>query len=52
MMVRAWCTRWIFRGKLAVIALCHCGPLEAANAAVEPVKSFGSLILDTIGPRP
>jgi len=39
-------------GKLAVIALCHCGPLEAANAAVEPVKSFGSPILDTIGPRP
>src|SRR5262245_29796920 len=38
--------------KLAVIGLCHCGPLKAAVAAVRPIKSFGSPVLDTIGPRP
>jgi hypothetical protein len=37
--------------KLAVLAMCHCGPLETAKAAVAPIKSFGSPLLDTIGPR-
>jgi FAD/FMN-containing dehydrogenase len=37
--------------KLAVIGLCHCGPLETAAAAVEPIKSLGSPVLDTVGPR-
>jgi Berberine and berberine like len=37
--------------KLAVLVICHCGPLETAKAAVAPIKSFGSPLLDTIGPR-
>jgi FAD/FMN-containing dehydrogenase len=37
--------------KLAVLAVCHCGPLETAQAALEPIKSFGSPLIDTIGPR-
>ena len=37
--------------KLAVLALCHCGPLETAETAVRLIKNFGSPVLDTIGPR-
>ena len=37
--------------KIAVIGLCHCGPLATAAAAVAPIKSFGAPFLDTVGPR-
>jgi hypothetical protein len=36
--------------KLAVIALCHCGDLRAGEAAAAPVKSFGSPVIDVMGP--
>ncbi|MGZ9143675.1 MAG: FAD-binding oxidoreductase, partial [Candidatus Binatia bacterium] len=36
--------------KIAVIIVCHCGPLAAAEAALQPIKKFGSPIMDTIGP--
>ncbi len=36
--------------KIAVIIVCHCGALAAAEAALQPIKKFGSPIMDTIGP--
>jgi FAD/FMN-containing dehydrogenase len=38
--------------KLAAIAVCHCGSLKAGEAAIRPIKEFGSPALDTIGPMP
>ena len=38
--------------KLAAMAVCHCGPLDAGEAATRPIKQFGSPALDTIGPMP
>jgi len=38
--------------KLAAIAVCHAGTLEAGAAAVAPVKRFGSPVMDVIGPMP
>ena len=38
--------------KLAAIIVCHAGSLEAGAAAVEPVKRFGSPVMDVIGPMP
>lgn len=38
--------------KLAVIVPCHCGPLDAGEAASRPIKEFGSPAVDTIGPMP
>ena len=38
--------------KLAVMAVCHCGPLDTGAAAVRPIKQFGSPALDAIGPMP
>ena len=35
---------------IAVIILCHCGSLEEGEAAVRPVKEFGSPVMDVIGP--
>ena len=35
---------------IATIMLCHCGPLAEAEAAVRPVKEFGSPVMDVIGP--
>jgi FAD/FMN-containing dehydrogenase len=37
-----------------VVALvtCHCGPPEAAERAVAPLKAFGTPLADTIGPMP
>jgi FAD/FMN-containing dehydrogenase len=37
-------------GKIAVIIVCHCGPLDAAEATLQPIKKFGMPIMDTIGP--
>ena len=36
--------------KIAVIIVCHCGSLGAAEAALQPIKKFGAPIMDTIGP--
>jgi FAD/FMN-containing dehydrogenase len=36
--------------QLAVMAVCHCGPLDTGAAAVRPIKQFGSPALDAIGP--
>ena len=38
--------------KLAVLVLCHCGALAEAEAAVAPIKRFGTPALDAIGPMP
>jgi hypothetical protein len=36
--------------KLAAMVVCHSGPLDAGEKAVQPIKKFGVPILDTIGP--
>jgi len=36
--------------QIAVIIVCHCGPLGEAEAALQPIKKFGTPILDSIGP--
>ena len=36
--------------KIAVIIVCHCGTLAAAGAALQPIKKFGTPIMDTIAP--
>jgi FAD/FMN-containing dehydrogenase len=36
--------------QIAVIILCHCGLLAEAEAALQPIKKFGTPILDSIGP--
>ena len=36
--------------QIAVMIVCHCGPLAEAEAALEPIKKFGSPILDSVGP--
>jgi FAD/FMN-containing dehydrogenase len=38
--------------KLAVLVTCHCGPLDAGEKAVRPLKTFGSPAMDAIGPMP
>jgi len=38
--------------KLAVLVTCHCGPLDAGEKAVRPIKTFGSPAMDAIGPMP
>ena len=36
--------------QIAVILVCHCGPLGESEAALQPIKKFGTPIMDTIGP--
>ena len=36
--------------QIAVILACHCGPLSASEARLQPIKKFGTPIMDTIGP--
>ena len=36
--------------KLAAMATCHCGPLEAGELAMRPLKQLGTPALDGIGP--
>jgi len=36
--------------KLAAMVTCHCGPLAAGEKATQPLKQFGSPVLDTVGP--
>src|ERR1700682_2138988 len=38
--------------KVAAMATCHCGSLEAGEKAMRPLKRFGSPVLDAIGPIP
>ena len=38
--------------KVAAMATCHCGSLEAGEKAMRPLKRFGSPTLDAIGPMP
>jgi FAD/FMN-containing dehydrogenase len=38
--------------KLAALVLCHCGPLEAGEQAVRPVRQFGKPVIDGIRPLP
>jgi FAD/FMN-containing dehydrogenase len=38
--------------KLAVLVVCHCGPLEAGERAIQPIKQFGAPALDAIGTMP
>ena len=38
--------------KLAAIVLCHVGSVEAGARAVEPIKKFGTPIMDAVGPLP
>lgn len=35
---------------IAVLILCHCGPLGEAEAVLQPIKKFGAPIMDTVGP--
>jgi FAD/FMN-containing dehydrogenase len=36
--------------QIAVIILCHCGSLAEAEVALQPIKKFGTPILDSVGP--
>ncbi|MBS0242768.1 MAG: BBE domain-containing protein, partial [Proteobacteria bacterium] len=38
--------------KLAAMVTCHCGSLADGEAAMRPLKAFGSPALDAIGPMP
>lgn len=38
--------------KIATIVACHCGPPGDAEAAVRPIKAFGSPVIDVIEPMP
>ena len=38
--------------KLAAILLCHCAPENGGDAAVAPVRSFGTPVMDMLGPIP
>ena len=37
---------------LAGMVTCHCGPLPEGEAAMQPLKAFGSPALDALGPMP
>ena len=39
-------------GKVVGIAAAHCGSLEEGEAAVRPLKAFGSPVMDALGPVP
>lgn len=42
-----------YRGEPTVaFAVCYAGPLEAGEAAVEPLREFGDPIFDGVGPLP
>jgi FAD/FMN-containing dehydrogenase len=38
--------------KLAAIAACHCGSLSDGEAAVRPLKQFGTPLMDAMSPMP
>jgi len=39
-------------GKVVGVAAAHCGSLKEGEAAVRPLKAFGSPVLDALGPVP
>jgi FAD/FMN-containing dehydrogenase len=38
--------------KLAAMVTCHCGSLAAGEKAMQPLKQFGSPVIDALGPMP
>ena len=38
--------------KLAAMALCHCGSLAEGEKAVQPIKAFGTPVMDVIAAQP
>jgi FAD/FMN-containing dehydrogenase len=38
--------------KLVAMVLCHCGPPDAGARAVQPIKQFGTPVMDAIGAMP
>jgi FAD/FMN-containing dehydrogenase len=38
--------------KLAALVACHCGSLVDGETAIQPLKQFGSPLMDTMGPMP
>jgi FAD/FMN-containing dehydrogenase len=38
--------------KLVAMVVCHCGSLDAGERAVQPIKRFGSPVMDVIGAMP
>src|SRR5262249_39609960 len=38
--------------KLAAMVACHCGSVADGEKAVQPIKSFGSPVMDALGPIP
>jgi FAD/FMN-containing dehydrogenase len=38
--------------KLAAMVACHCGPLAQGETSVQPIKRFGSPVMDALGPIP
>ena len=38
--------------KLAALITAHCGPLPAGEKAMQPLKKFGSPVMDALGPMP
>ena len=38
--------------KIVALLMCHCGPLDQGEAAVAPVRQFGTPVLDALGPIP
>jgi FAD/FMN-containing dehydrogenase len=38
--------------RIAALAACHAGPIERGEAALAPVKAFGSPVADLLGPLP
>jgi FAD/FMN-containing dehydrogenase len=38
--------------KLVAMVVCHCGPVEAGERAVQPIKTFGTPAMDVIGSIP
>jgi FAD/FMN-containing dehydrogenase len=37
---------------LVAMVVCHCGPIEAGERAVQPIKAFGTPAMDVIAPIP
>jgi FAD/FMN-containing dehydrogenase len=38
--------------KLAAMVVCHCGSLDDAAKAVQPIKAYGAPVMEAIGPIP
>src|SRR5262249_59425330 len=38
--------------EILVLAMCHCGDVEAGKKAVAPLKALGKPIADIVGPMP